>query len=243
MRRRTTARVVGSLFLTATAAGVLSAVLLGSLDNRYSPRSIAENAHTMSAGALMVLVMAGAIALIPPTLFPVLKEHGEAPALGYVAARIVEIVLLLPAAIGPLILVAMGTTRSQAGAPDIAAQLDTVRVLSQTYEVWGQASSSFFFCIGALLLNYLLYRSRLVPRWIAGWALIAVVPYLAGACLVMFGVLNPSSAVHTILFSPLALNEMVLAGWLLTKGFRAPSSTIIQAAPTDTSGRAAGGSA
>jgi hypothetical protein len=192
----------------------------------------------------MVLVMAGAIALIPPTLFPVLKEHGEAPALGYVAARIVEIVLLLPAAIGPLILVAMGTTQSQAGTPNNAAQLDTVRVLSQTYEVWGQASSSFFFCLGALLLNYLLYRSRLVPRWIAGWALIAVVPYLADACLVMFGVLNPSSAVHTILLSPLALNEMVLAGWLLTKGFRAPSSALTaQVAATDTNSRAVGSSA
>ncbi|MEU7895913.1 DUF4386 family protein [Nonomuraea sp. NPDC049152] len=167
---------------------------------------------------------------------------GSLRSVRYVAARIVEIVLLLPAAIAPLILVAMGTTQSQAGAPDIAAQLDTVRVLSQTYEVWGQASSSFFFCLGALLLNYLLYRSRLVPRWIAGWALIAVVPYLAGACLVMFGVLNPSSAVHTILFSPLALNEMVLAGWLLTKGFRAPSSTLTtQVAATDTSSRAGGG--
>ncbi|WP_250214009.1 DUF4386 domain-containing protein [Acrocarpospora catenulata] len=214
MDRKTTARVVGALFLTATAAGVLSAVLLGPLGNRYSPQFIADNAHRISAGALMVLIMAGVIALIPAALFPVLKEHGEAPALGYVAARIIEVVLLLPAAIGPLILVALGTTRSQ------AAQLDTVRVLSETYEVSGQAGSAFFFCLSALLLNYLLYRSRPVPRWIAGWALIAALPYLADACLVMFGVLSPSSAVHTILFSPLALNEMVLAAWLLTKGFR-----------------------
>jgi len=137
----------------------------------------------------------------------------------------------------------MGTTQAQAGTPNNAAQLDTVRVLSQTYEVWGQPISSFFFCLGALLLNYLLYRSRLVPRWIAGWALSAVVPYLADACLVMFGVLNPSSAVHTILLFPLALNEMVLAGWLLTRGFRAPSSAFTaQVAATDTNSRAVGSS-
>ena len=222
MRRRTTARVAGSLFLTATASGVLSAVLLGPLDNWHSPESIAESAHRISAGALMVLVMIGAIAMIPPTLFPVLKEHGEAPALGYVVARIAEVVLLLPAAIGPLMMVAI----SDAGTPDNTAYLDTARILTQTYELWGNPGSMLFFCLGALLLNYLLYRSRLVPRWIAGWALIAVVPYLADACLVMFGVLNPSSAVHTILFAPLALNEMVLAGWLLTKGFRAPSPTL-----------------
>ena len=173
---------------------------------------------------VLVLVMAVAIVLIPPTLFPVLKGHGEAPALGYVAARIMEVVLLLPAAVGPLMMVAISTTPSDASAPDNAAQLDTVRILTQTYEMWGHAGSSAFFCLSALLLNYLLYRSRLVPRWISGWALIAALPYLAGACLVMFDVLNPSSTVHTTLFAPLALNEMVLAVWLLTKGFRTPSS-------------------
>jgi len=237
MHRRTTARVAGFLFLTATAAGVLSAVLLGPLDTLHSPQSIADRAHRISAGALMVLVMTVAIALIPPTLFPVLKKHGEAPALGYVAARIIEVVLLLPAAIGPLMMVAISTTQSDAGTPDNAAHLDTVRILTQTYDLWGHASSMVFFCLSALLLNYLLYRSRLAPRWIAGWALIAVVPYLADAFLVMFSLLNPSSAVHAILFSPLALNEMVLAVWLLTKGFRAPSSALTaQVADTTVSG-------
>jgi len=220
MHRRTTARVVGALFLTATAAGVLSAVLLGPLDSWRTAPSVADNAHRISAGALMVLVMTLAIAMIPPTLFPVLKEHGEAPAIGYVVARIVEVVLLLPAAIGPLMLVAISGTASDAGP---AASLDTVRALTQTYDLWGNPSSMLFFCLGAVLLNVLLYRSRLVPRWIAGWALLAVVPYLADACLVLLGLLDPSSALQSILFAPLALNELVLAGWLLAKGFTAPS--------------------
>jgi hypothetical protein len=221
MHRRTTARVTGFLFITATAAGVLSAVLLGPLDTLRSPQSIADNAHRISAGALMVLVMAGAIALIPPTLFPVLKEHGEALALGYVAARIGEVVLVLPAAIGPLMLVAIGTSQSDASTPDDAAHLETVRMLSQAQEIGVYAGSSLFFCLGALLLNLLLYRSKLVPRWIPGWALVAVVLYLADACLVMFGALTLSSGIHAVLVLPLALNEMVLAVWLLTKGFRA----------------------
>jgi hypothetical protein len=50
----------------------------------------------------MVLVMSVAIALIPPTLFPVIKQFGEASALAYIVARTVEVVLLLPATIGPL---------------------------------------------------------------------------------------------------------------------------------------------
>jgi Domain of unknown function (DUF4386) len=140
---------------------------------------------------------------------------------------------VLPAAIGPLMMVAISPTQSDAGTPDNAAHLDTVRVFTQTYDLWGHAGSMVFFCLSAVLLNYLLYRSRLVPRWIAGWALIAVLPYLADAFLVMFGVLNPFSAFHTILFAPLALNEMVLAVWLLTKGFRAPPSALTADFATD----------
>lgn len=211
MNSKTSARVVGALFLTATATGVLSLVLLGSLDTLSAPQ-IADNASKISAGALMVLIMGVAIALIPPMLFPVLKQHGEALALGYVAARLLEVVLVLPAAAGPLMLVATATS-------DTPAHLDTVRVLSQTQEVWTYSGSSVFFCLSVLLLNSLLYRSRLVPRWISGWALVAVVLYLADACLVMFGVHTVSSAIHSVLVAPLALNEMVLAVWLLTKGF------------------------
>jgi hypothetical protein len=244
MHRQTTARVAGFLFLTATAAGVLGAVLLGPLDTAHSPQFIADRAHRISAGAIMVLVMTVAIAMIPPTLFPVLKERGEALALGYVAARIVEVVLLLPAAVGPLMMVAISTTQSDAGIPDNAVHLDTVRIVTQTYDLWGHDSSMVFFCLGAVLLNYLLYRSRLVPRWIAGWALVAVVPYLADAFLVLFGLLTPSSAFHALLVSPLALNEMVLAVWLLTKGFRAPSPALTaHVVDTDTNSRAVGSSA
>jgi hypothetical protein len=122
-------------------------------------------------------------------LFPVLKEHGEGLALGYVAARLLEVVLLFPAALDP------GDARAYAG-------------------------SSLFFCLGALILNALLFRSRLVPRWLSGWALAAVVPYVIDAGLVGSGALTVSSAVHPVLVAPLALNEMVLAVWLLTKGFR-----------------------
>lgn len=91
-------------------------------------------ASRVSGGAVPVLVMAGAIALIPPTLFPVLTQHGEALSLGYVTARILEVVLLLPAAVLPLLLVAVARRESDAGTPDGAAQVDTVRMLSQLQE-------------------------------------------------------------------------------------------------------------
>lgn len=172
-----TARVVGCLFITATAAGVVSA------------------ATQATTRGVMVFVMAVAIAFIAPALYPVLRPHGEGAAMGYVVARTLEVVFLMSAV-----------------APIAHVHID---------EVWGHASA-IYFCVGVALLNVLLLRSALVPRWISVWALIAVVPYLAGAVLVLLGVLSSQQA--GALFVPLALNEMVLAVWLLVKGFSPASS-------------------
>lgn len=136
--------------------------------------------------------MAVAIAFIAPTLFPVLKHHGEGVAMGYAVARTLEVVFLMTA-IAPIAHV-------------------------ETNELWGHASA-IYFCVSVVLLNSLLFRSRLVPRWISVWALIAVVPYAIGAVLVLFDVNTQTQA--AALFVPLAINEMVLAVWLLTKGFSA----------------------
>jgi hypothetical protein len=183
MSPKTTARLTGALFLTATTAGIAGAALLDP-----SPR----------AGALLIAIMGAAVALIPPTLFPVLKAYGEAAALGYVAMRILEVVLFLPVVLDP----------EHPGSPT------------------AQLGSSLFFCVSVVLLNVLLYRSRLVPRWLPLWALITVAPYLAGAALVGFGALESSSGPHAALFAPLGLNELALAGWLLVKGFRPAAAPI-----------------
>ncbi|MEV6206277.1 DUF4386 domain-containing protein [Kitasatospora sp. NPDC051914] len=215
MHRRTTARVTGILFLTATAAGALGAGLLGSLDTLDSARAVADRSPTLAAGALLILLMAVAIAMIPPTLHPVLKEHGEAQALGYVVARTIEVVLVLPAAVGPLALVAASSREPGA--------VDPVLALTRTYDLWGPTCSSVFFCLSVVLLNHRLHRSRLVPRWIAVWALAAVLPYLADALLAALGPSALPPAVRAVLVVPLALNEMALALRLLVRGFTAPA--------------------
>lgn len=169
-----TARVVGSLFITATAAGVVSASTQG------------------TTRGLCVFLMAVAVAFIAPVLFPILRQHGEGLAMAYVVARTLEAVFLMTAI-----------------APIANVQID---------ELWGHAGA-IYFCVSVVLLNALLFRSRLVPRWISVWALVAVVPYAVGAALVLLDVHAPTAP----LFVPLAINEMVLAVWLLTKGFSAGS--------------------
>jgi len=212
------------LFIIATGAGVLSVVLLGSQQALNSPDLVDDHRFQLTSGALAVLIMAAAIAMIAPVFFPVLKEHGEGLAVGYVVTRSVEVVLLLPAAVGPLALMAATSAYVETGTADDATQFQALQILIRTYDTWGPPVTAVFFCLSVLLLNYLLYRSRLVPRLISVWALAAVVPYLAAGFLVMFGQITPSSTLYNVMNLPLALNEIVLAIWLLVRGFASAPS-------------------
>jgi hypothetical protein len=77
------------------------------------------------------------------------------------------------------------------------------------------------FCIGASIFYYLLYSTKLVPRFLSIWGLLAVIPFISVSFLGMFGVMSPLSTTATIMDIPMALQEMVLAVWLIIKGFDA----------------------
>ena len=69
------------------------------------------------------------------------------------------------------------------------------------------------FVLGALMFYYLLYTSKLVPRWLSVWGLVGAVLYIGAPLLRMFGLS------FDYLMGPLALQEMVMAVWLIVKGF------------------------
>jgi len=70
------------------------------------------------------------------------------------------------------------------------------------------------FALSALMFNYLLYQSKLIPRWLSVWGLIGATLLLAEGLLGMFDL-----TISTFLAAPIAVQEMVLAAWLIVKGF------------------------
>jgi hypothetical protein len=69
------------------------------------------------------------------------------------------------------------------------------------------------FSLGALMLYYLLFESELIPRWLSGWGFVASLIYLASGVWALFGTISNLALV------PLGLQEMVMAVWLILKGF------------------------
>jgi len=82
------------------------------------------------------------------------------------------------------------------------------------------AIMSLVFCLGGVLFYVLLYRSRIVPRWITVWGFLAIPLYAAAYVLAMYGAIGINSSEVNLLCLPLAVQEMVLAIWMIARGFR-----------------------
>jgi len=214
-----TARIVGILFIIATLAGLLSVIFLGSLNAPDYLVKISENGNQIIIGAILMLIMAAAIASIPAMISPILKKYNGALALGYVGFRIIEAITIIIGAIGMLLLFTLSQQFIAAGAPD-ASYFQTLGTLLQTLvNNWNSLISTIVFSISALILNYILYRSRLIPRWLAIWGLVGAILHIIGGILGMFDVVAESSTLGMVFVIPLALEEMVFAVWLIAKGF------------------------
>ncbi|MCJ2670743.1 MAG: DUF4386 domain-containing protein [Candidatus Thermoplasmatota archaeon] len=224
--------MVGALFITATVAGILSVVFLRPiLDAPDYLIKVSANENQVIIGALFELIMAVACAGIAIWLYPVLKKHNQALALGSVSFRIIEAALYFVAVTGLLSLLTLSQEFVKAGAPD-ASHFQTLGTLLSAARDWAGQLGMIAFILGALMYYYIFYQSKLIPRWLSGWGLIGVPFWLAVSLLIMFGSLTESSVLATFLYLPIAVNEMVLAVWLIVKGFN-PSAIASQSAKTD----------
>jgi hypothetical protein len=221
---RRTAIVVGALFITATVTAAAVAVLWGPVLTASDPLlEASQNASALQVGALLELIAALAVVAIPVAVYPVLRRHDHALAVGYVAARTVEGVFLVAGVISVLVLLTMADAGAEVAVAEAGAGLpDTMIVALGDWA--GYVASPLFLCVGALAFYSVLFRARLVPRWLSGASLLTALLYLPTVALAIIGVVGPDGTTPElmVLAAPFALMEMVLALWLIAKGFETP---------------------
>ncbi len=232
---RRTARLVGVLYIIGTVAGILSLTVTAPVrDAQDMLISLAANENALVAGALIVLTMGLALAMIPVLMFPILRRHNETLALGYVVFRgALETVTSMATAISWLLLLALGHAYVQAGVPDLSGfqALGTVLLRGEAIE----SVSQIVFPLGALMFYFMLYQTQLTPRWLSGWGLVAALLWLATSLSVTLGLIaGQMSTIQIVLALPIGVQEMVLAVWLIVKGFN-PSAIAALSARTEPS--------
>jgi hypothetical protein len=223
---RKTASLVGAFFLASNVAFILGAVVfvestLGASDYLILA---SENRAQVILGVLLELMNGIAYVGIAVLMFPILKHRNEGIALWYVGFRIVEFVMQIASDISPLSLVTLSEEFVRAGAPE-SSSFQALGALLLAQRFWAFQMLYLMLCLGALMFYYMLYQSRLIPRFISVWGLIGATLVLANTMLDVFGV-NPGLGI--VAGAPMLLNELFLGVWLIAKGF---SSSAIASLP------------
>jgi hypothetical protein len=216
---RNTARVAGTLFITATAASILSSPFLEPINASNYLVSVSANGNQVMVGAFFAIIGAAASASIAISLYPVVRRYSEGLALGAVGFRTVEGVFDIVGFIGLLLLITLSQQFVNAGAPD-SSYFQTLGVLAVSgYHLVENVGKLLAFSIGCLLYYIIFYRTKLVPRWLSGWGLVAGILTMVSCLLTMFGLIAPFSTEQIVLNLPILPQELVLAVWLIVKGF------------------------
>ena len=210
---KTTARIVGTLYIIGTVAGTLSVPFLKVRNEPDYLTRIAENPNSLVVGAILTLVMGFALALIPAFMFQVLRKHSEAAGVGYIVFRSgLETCTYIINAICYLSLSSLGALYA-AGTQELLGAGTALQAIANS------SVTAFAFGIGALIFYAALYKYKLLPRWLCGFGIVATLLHIASGGLVIFGLQEPFDTGSMIMNLPIAAQEMVMAVWLIVRGF------------------------
>lgn len=217
--------MAGLLYLLGTIFGVFSAVFGGKLISstvQTKPLSgvvildlVVADSSQIILGSILILMMGILLVLMTVFLYPLFKKDSEELAMGMLLFRgAMEGSWYFITTVSILAFVSLGEGYASTGAN------------AETFEAMGEVLYKFqdilgpigtiFFVIGATCIYISFYRTGLIPKWISLWGLISLIPYLTYAMLHLYRV---DSGFGFYLQMPLAIQEMVMAFWLIFKGF------------------------
>jgi hypothetical protein len=214
---RRAAVIAGVLFIIATVATFVADALTPDLTGADYLIRFSAHANLVAAGTLVKIVSIFAGAGIAVAMYPVMKRANVGLALGSVVFRTVEAAFYLAGVASLLALLKLGRQFSAAG---VADQASLQAIGDSLVSVRGYAApllGVFAFCVGGFLYNLLFFQSRLVPRWLSVSGIVAMTCMMIACVLSLFTGNGITSYIP--LAAPIAVQEMVLAVWLIAKGF------------------------
>lgn len=217
---RPAAVYIGIMFILATVSAILGLVFYQPIltGPDYLVNGAAHH-NQIILGAMMELILVGTAIGTAIGMFPVLKPYGERIALGHLFFRFLEAVVITVGIVAVLSLSTLSQTFVATDAPDATTLHAIGSLLHAVYKWTSVLGPLLFLGINTFMYSSLLYKSKLVPRPLAVLGLIGATLVFGASLVVLSGVAAQLSTPVILMAMPIALFEMVLAGWLIVKGF------------------------
>ncbi|HYK73116.1 MAG TPA: DUF4386 domain-containing protein [Pseudoneobacillus sp.] len=224
------AKIVGVLFILAAVTAVIGLNFYDPILN--GPDYLIkgpEHANQVILGALMELILVVSVVGTATTMFPVLRKYNETIALWHVCFRFLEAIIITVGIISVLSLLTLCQEFVAAGAQDPASFQSSGIILKAIHDWAFMLGPLFMLGINTLMYSYIFFKTKLVPRFISILGMTGATSVFICSLFVMFGVFDQISFWGAIMAVPVAANEMILAVWLIVKGFNEKAFTSISA--------------
>jgi hypothetical protein len=224
---RKSAITVGLLFLIALILNPIATEIFDPILNTpdYLEKAYAGR-NFIIIGNLLNFICAIAMIFIPISLFPVVRKNNESLASSYIVFRALEGILFIYIAIKSLSFINLSKVYINEATQN-ASYLQSLGSSIHSEIYWATIIYIIIYALGGVTFYYLLYKSKLVPRFLSIWGLMAVVLLFVGAILGLFslGIFNRLPLMKAMVYfaPPIAINEFVLALWLIIKGYNSPA--------------------
>jgi len=218
---RTTARIVGVLYLAGMVVGIGGNILIQNI--LTAPEglvSVAASSMLLAIGAVCWLATVAGDAAHGILMFPVLKRHSERSAVGYLTARIIDATFIAVMALLILIQIPLGAAYLNIGTAD-SSTLQALSTVFNQANLYAYEFAMITVGVAGLILCTAFYRTGLIPRPLAVWGLVGYLVILTGSVLQVLGF-----DLHSIHAIPGGLWEGFIGVWLIVKGFSTPPTQL-----------------
>ncbi len=215
---RTTARIIGVLYLAGMAVGIPGNIVIQStLAAPDGLAAVAASSMLLAIGVVCWLATVAGDAAHGVLMFPVLKRHSERSAVGYLAARIMDATLIAVMALLVVIQIPIGAAYLDAGTADISYLQALSTVLAEG-NLYAYEFAMTTLGVAGLILCSAFFRTHLIPRPLAVWGLGGYAVILCGSVLEILGF-----NLNSIQATPGGLWEVFIGVWLIVRGFDTPA--------------------
>ncbi|MGL1891836.1 MAG: DUF4386 domain-containing protein [Spirochaetaceae bacterium] len=149
---------------------------------------------------------------LPLLMVPTLKKYNSSAAYGYLAFAITSTVIMIIRALFSILLLPLSESFESNAA---SINVDTISHILNQGAFYSYHISMAIWGIGGLFFTHLLYRSKLIPKYISIWGFYGYIIFIIGSLSELFGF-----ELSMLLNIPGGLFELYLSIWLIIKGFK-----------------------
>ena len=214
---RKTAVYAGILIIIGMVVGMLS--IVPSVESPDYLTEVSANQNRVLSGAFFQFVLVPIYIGFALLLYHILSKYSKGLAIGFVSFRVIAGVFQIVGVIALPIFILLSQEFIESTTPEALHFQFFGDVLKLGRDLANHVGVMLATGLGNLILFYIFYKTKLIPRWLSSWGLIGNTLAMLASFLILFQLIDVISSHFIVLTIPLVIQEIVLAIWLIVKGF------------------------